>query len=41
MSKKTHDRLVEQLVKDIENHSHKNELLHLILLQLEDDAQSC
>ena len=41
MSKKTHERLVERLVKDIKNHSHKDELLDLMLLQIADDASSC
>ena len=38
MSEKTHNRLVERLVNEIKNHSHKNELLRLILLQLADDS---
>lgn len=38
MSKKTHERLVKQLVKDINAHTHKTELLHLMLSQLADDS---
>ena len=38
MSKKTYERLVQKLVKDIDNHSHKTELMHLMLLQVADDS---
>lgn len=41
MTKKTHERLVERLVKDIDNHSHKDELLYLMLSQIADDANPC
>ena len=37
MSKKTYDRLVKQLVKDISAHPHKDELVALALAQLMDD----
>ena len=39
MSKKTHERLVERLIKDIDAHPHKSELLHLMTLQVLDSDQ--
>ena len=37
MSIKTRDRLVSQLVKDVENHSHRQELIDLMMEQVIDD----
>jgi len=37
MSIKTRDRLVLQLVKDVENHSHRQELIDLMMEQVIDD----
>ena len=37
MSKRTHERLVEQLIKDINAHPHKDELVRLITEQLSDE----
>ncbi len=37
MSKRTHERLVKQLVKEINAHPHKDELVALVLAQLMDE----
>ena len=41
MSIKTRDRLVSRLVNDIENHSHRQELIDLMIEQVIDDSRSC
>ncbi len=38
MTKKTADRLVQQLVKEIEKHEHKDEIVALATEQLIDDT---
>ena len=37
MNETTYDRRVAQLIKDVENHPHKDEILCLAQEQLEDD----
>lgn len=41
MSKRTHERLVKQLVKEINAHPHKDELVALVLAQLMDEQYTC
>ena len=42
MSKRTHERLVQKLIKDINAHPHKSELVHLMTLQvLDSDHMLC
>ena len=38
MSKATHERLVEELIYEIEDHPYKDEILKLATAQLLDDA---
>jgi len=37
MSNTTFERRLDQLIKDVENHSHREELLQLMQEQLNDD----
>ena len=38
MSNTTFERRLDQLIEDVENHNHRDELLELMAQQLEDDV---
>lgn len=41
MSKKTYERRVQQLVKELADHPHKDELLCIAFAQINDDRYIC